>query len=174
MALTDKSVIAPILDQVCHHLSAHEDKYFRTQTERLAKENNRLRRQANKQPTTGFIFDGVAYVLPEHNFSSPMLHGMEAQLEGEMEALLAEQKARAREVKTISQMVFLICKDTVTTFQDLRDLLPECLVPAFPQLAQFEREREPAFSIRNNPKLMEKWNSVLPRIEYYTATRLLY
>ncbi len=174
MPKQSSSILGPLLSQIEFFLTGHEERFFMEQTQRLAKENNKVRIQKNLPPTTGFIFDGIAYVLPEHNHSAPGLHGLEVDLEYEMEALLNERKARNQEVRQISQVLFLICKDHTETLQDLRDLLPECVVPAFPELADLERTRPAAFSIQDNPLMLSRWEKALPRIEYYTATRILY
>jgi hypothetical protein len=169
----DQSIIAPVLDQVQRFLTEHEERFFTDQTRRLAQENNKLRYRKALPRATGFVFEGVSYILPEHNFSS-LLPGLEEDLVDEMKVLLASREDTGKEIKQISQLMFLMAKDHVETTQDLRDLLPECLIPAFPSLTQLDRTREPAFSIQDSPKMLDRWEKALPRIEYFTATRMLY
>jgi len=168
------SLLAPVLDRIETFLTTHENKFFLEQTQRLAKENNVLRRKKQLGHTTGFIFDGVAYLLPEHDYKNPGLHGLECELEYEMETLLKSQKERSQEIKQISMTLFLICKDHVFDHQDLRDLLPECVIPAFPELTHLDRTRPAAYSIEEGSSLKARWEAALPRIEFYTATRMLY
>jgi hypothetical protein len=168
------SFTTQLLSRIESYLTDHEDKYFLEQAQRIAKENNKLRRQKNMDVINGFVFDGVAYRLPDPVTKEIGLRGLETELDYEMETLLSSRTQRAQEIRQISMLIFLICKDHISEFQDLRDLLPECLCPAFPELAQLTRTRPAAFSIQDNPSMQAKWDKALPRIEYYTATRMLY
>lgn len=164
--------MSSILGAIKKYLSEHEESFFKSQTERLAKENNKLRRTRRLGTTTGFMFNGDAYTLPEHNGS--ILYGLEIDLEPEMEGLLQERAQRENEIRSIAQMIFLICKNHAQTRQDLRDLLPEVLIPAIPELTSLDRTRQPAFAIQDDSKLLARWERLFPRIQYYTSTRLLY
>ena len=168
------SIMTPVLEAIEHYLSDHEDKYFLEQTQRLVRENNNLRRKKNLEPLNGFVFEGVGYRLPEPITQETALRGIEMELELEMESLLASRKDRLFQLRQISMILLLICKDHVQTLQDLRDLLPDCLIPAFPDLGKLDRERPVAFSIEGNPSMQSRWEKALASIEYFTATRMLY
>ena len=72
-------------------------------------------------------------------------------------------------------MVFRLVQGC-TTRQDIRDVLPECLVAQDKDmgLQTFERTRPPAYTLDNDKRAMKQYEKILPIIEYYSGTHLLF
>jgi len=59
--------------------------------------------------------------------------------------------------------------------QDIRDALPDCLSALMPRSIQaLPRTNEEAWTIRNDERALRQYRKALPRIEFYSAARLIY
>lgn len=121
----------------------------------------------------GFIYQGVFFVpkgTPKGRRTNLPLH---ARLQGEGDAYMADQRVIEEDAKWISQLLFRLM-DSCHTGQDVRDAVPECISDTLPEVYRsLDRIRTPSYFILNEMDL-KLYNRVLPRIEFYSATRLLY
>lgn len=79
------------------------------------------------------------------------------------------------EVHLINQTVYRLVRGCMT-MQDVRDALPECLVVQ-DQTGNYkglERTREPAWTLQGDSMALSQYHKVLPSIEYYAATHLIF
>lgn len=79
------------------------------------------------------------------------------------------------ECTVVNQMVFRLVQGC-TSRQDIRDALPECLVAQDKEmgLLEFERTRPAAYTLNDDKRAMKQYEKVLPLIEYYSGTHLLF
>jgi hypothetical protein len=120
-----------------------------------------------------FLYSGIVY--RQSNVvgiikAPKLLHG---ELMEEMDALLAD-KAIVDDHRASVRQTLVNLFDPCESLQDMRDTLPECLVGCLPRFQQISREKEPAFTIANNPRAMRQYAKVLPLMESYAAARLIF
>lgn len=63
----------------------------------------------------------------------------------------------------------------VTTMQELRDALPDCVANKITVLAEYKRVNpDPTWPIKNDERALREYDRILPRIEFYSVSHLLY
>lgn len=82
-------------------------------------------------------------------------------------------KMVADDERLIGQIIFNLL-DPCETLQDMRDSLPDCLATMIPELAKLPRHNEQGWSLRQNVRASKQFEKLLPKIEMYSAARLLY
>ena len=90
-----------------------------------------------------------------------------------IQALVADQQTVASDKKLMEQMFFRLLS-SCNTHQDVRDALPDCLQDVLPPLQMHERTRPQAYTLRGDDRAMRQFEKILPRIEFYSAVRLIY
>ena len=132
--------------------------------------------QANNE-AYGKHFDGFHY---QGRFYRPQ--GVKGQLNRivlhlslhpKMDLHLKDEAAIDRDEQLIRQVLFMLL-DPCRTEQDIRDALPNCLTDTLGESARLMRQNDPAFTISDNVRAMKQYNRVLPKLEMYSAARLLY
>lgn len=116
------------------------------------------------QPTTGNL------MIAGPKEAKSALH---ARLHQEMEDWLQQEQEVLANQRMISQTISVLlnpCK----TLQDMRDALPECVVNGVPELAKLSRQNDAAYTIQNNPRALRQYEKILPQIEIYSVSKLLY
>lgn len=151
---------------------------FKAETRRLQRmitDLNRTNREISGGQAHAFIYNGEVYVasdtqqIPQRGTIPPLVPS----LQFAMEDYLADRKVIEADRAQIRQVMFTVlyqCKDN----QEIRDSLPDCLVQLFPDLRAMPRHLEQGFIIRHTPRVLRQYEKVLPKIEFYSATRLLY
>lgn len=159
--------------RVYHYLYDHEMKHLLGQIHEIVNTNDRYETQAGRQKMFGFLYQGTNYRLeqpPVFHKRLPVLH---ESLEQSLETILQDMQDLGVELQQIKQLVVKLvfpCEDD----QQIRDALPEALLPAMgTQFQNMRREREPAFTIVDDPRAMALFEKLSPRIEYFTATRFI-
>lgn len=79
------------------------------------------------------------------------------------------------EVHLINQAVYRLVRGCMTT-QDVRDALPECLV-AQDQTGNYKklpRTRDAAWTLAGDAMALNQYGKILPSIEYYAASHLIF
>lgn len=127
--------------------------------------------------TVGFQYQGEFYKLSNADRIPP--HGERLALHGSlverMQRYLDRSGRLLWECTQVNQMVFRLVQGC-TTRQDVRDALPECLVAQDKEmgLLEFERTRPAAYTLDNDKRAMKQYEKILPIIEYYSGTHLLF
>ena len=143
------------------------------QTAELLSRNNALLKRDDQ--LCGFLVNGV-FFKPKNSGRDyeGKTRVLELELLEEGNQLLKDTQEVARYRQAIKQgLVHLIwnCQN----FQDLRDALPDFLKDSLTrEIAALPRTREPAWSIKDNPRAMKQYLKILPKLEFYSATRLLF
>jgi len=90
----------------------------------------------------------------------------------ELLAHILRKKKMDEDKKAISQILGLLLIHCFT-LQDIRDALPECIVRIIVR-RDIPRTRPEAWCIQDNERAMRSYQQILPRIEFYMASQLLY
>lgn len=101
-------------------------------------------------------------------------HALDPSLEEEGEALRLSHKQVSDDIQLIKQGLLPLVQNSQTT-QDLRDALPECLI----QCADYDwiklpRTRPEAWNIEPGSRAYRQYLKIIPKLEFFTAARLIY
>lgn len=95
-------------------------------------------------------------------------------LHRQMDDHLADAAKITSDEQEIRQTLFKLMNPCVT-INEIRDTLPNCLTNTLPDWAsRLDRVQEEAWSIQSDARAVRQYNKVLPKIELYSAARLLY
>ena len=158
------------------YLFEHEDKRLAGQIGNLAKDNDEICKSRGEGNYYGFIFDGVAYRDPNAKEHFAMLPGLDFSLNDRMEALMSQKNQMNKDIQLVRQALFNLL-NPATTDQQARDTLPECLLPVVKELMPDgvpSRMDQPTCTIQDNPRALRQYEKILPLIEQYSATRLIF
>lgn len=127
--------------------------------------------------STGFLYLGEFYSSSRSSQQPPSGHRLVLanHLLDDMREYLEQAGKLLLEVHMVNQMVFRLvqgCK----TYQDVRDALPECLIAMDKQghLKSLQRTRKAAFTLDNDAMALRQYEKILPIIEYYAGTHLIF
>lgn len=163
-----------LLEIACKFLFTHEYKQIQYRITQLVKQNDRKLRDAGQEVRYGFIFDGTLYREPVPPLFHKDLPGLHGELYSSMELISKDQKLIRKDEKMVQQVLCTMLRP-IETYEDLRNVLPEELIPAFTNItSDMQRTQEPGYTIRDNPRAWSQFQKVQPRIEFYSSTRLLY
>lgn len=154
-------------------LFTHEGQRIRKAVDSLVEKSDRLQSEQNKPRRYGFLYAGVFYrhsAAPEFHASLPAL---DLSLWDEMTEIEADKAQLEDDRQKFRQLAFSLF-EIANTDQDLRDLLPECLAPLVPGLRNFNRSRPEGSMFEEHPRAKKLFDKLLPRMEFYAATRLFY
>lgn len=125
------------------------------------------------KPHDGFSYEGSVYV--PHNLvrGKPIIVSLHLSLTDAMDEYLSDIQRVWTDRHSISQMLFTLLSQCDSA-QDIRDALPDCVVDTLPDLKRLARDKEEAYTLATNARNYRQYLKVLPRIEFYAMTRLLY
>lgn len=159
-----------LIEAIMETLLGAEYRRFSNWIDQLCKRNQEARGDAG----TGFLYEGRYYkpsnVIVQPDVKKNPLH---ISLHAEMDVLIRDRAAIDIDQHLIKQSLFGLlypCK----TGQELRDALPDMLLPLIPFIQHHRRTDDEAWSIRDNPRAVRQYARVLPRIEMYVAARMIY
>jgi hypothetical protein len=156
------------------------DKLFEAETRRLdrtVQQLNQENKQLQKSALDGFLFGGKFFVpmnvsttMAGYGQAKPPLHpALHPQMREHMKDLQIVQEER----RFISQTLHLLLLPCQTERQ-IRNALPECLVSCVDGLSAHPRSDEPAYTLQHDPRALRQYEKMLPKMELYSAARLLY
>jgi hypothetical protein len=152
---------------------------FQPEYRRLGKWIDRLcseNRAAYGDPElVGFIYNGIVYKPLELKASNTAIkrRGLHQDLAPNMDAYLKDLDLLTKDKAFISQSLMKLI-DPCKNMQDVRDALPNCLGDTHSELLGIPREREPGWTIQDDPRAIRQYEKILPKIEMYSAGRLIY
>lgn len=127
--------------------------------------------------TDGFLYGGKFYMalnvsatIPSAGQAKPTL---DFSLNGEMEQHLKDCKIIADDSAMIKQILWKLLKPC-NREADIRNALPECLVPIIPSLKAHPRYTFAGYTIFEDVRAWRQFQKYLPKMELYSITRLLY
>ena len=158
-------------------------KLFDAETRRLnnkIEELNRRNSEIKKKSFFGFIHLGQHYVPESCKVQAQVMRRQLAptlafELSNEANSFLSDVRKVELDKEQIQQTLFKLLYPA-ESLQDIRDSLPECLVPLAPEVVScLSRQRsEPTWAIRNDERAVKQYMKILPKIEMYAMSRLLY
>lgn len=159
-----------------HILSEINSKLFTAEVRRLIgviRELHKSNQQVLGKRLDGFMYMGKFYSPPESAKGKGERITLALDLWPQMQDYLDDQKVIDEDMALIRQTLFRQL-DNCFNGQDIRDAIPECIVDTLPEMYQkLERHRDPLFFL-NNLSDIKQYNKALPRMEFYSACRLLY
>lgn len=163
------------IDAIVNQLFAAEDRRI----DKMIEELNRKNSDIKKKVFFGFMHLGQRFVPKVHSQNRAAtwrqpLPTLAFALNDEANAFLADVKKVRLDEEQIRQILFKLLYPA-KTLQDVRDALPECLVPLAPHVSKMKRQdNEPAWTIRNDERALRQYKKILPKIEMYAMSRLIY
>lgn len=139
----------------------------------LNSQNKRLKNLA----VDGFLYGGQLY-MPSG--VSTVVAGpgqckatLAFKLNDQMETWLRDHKTIRDDHDLIKQMLFRLLKPCISE-RAIRDALPECLVTLDRRFSTYCRSDPPGWPFENDPRAMRQFLKLVPKMEVYSAARLLY
>jgi hypothetical protein len=159
-----------VIDQICEILFQSEQRRIQTWIDQLIKQNMEFYPQVKFD---GFLHDGVLY-RGSWTVKGPIpTKAIHASLWPEMDLLITGKKEIEQDEAFIRQTLFKLLYDCQTD-QDVRDALPDCLVSILTFTNPLSRTRPAAYTIEGDQRALKQYQKMLPKIELYTATKLLF
>lgn len=144
----------------------------RKRVEKLTEELNTKNCLVRGETAPGFIYMGKSYIVGRVASRQP-LPTLSLHLLKEGEEFLRIANTLNHDEERVRQLLVQLLYG-FETVQDVRDLLPETLVVMFPDLKKLPRTREPAWTLMGKPSSMREYQKLLPKIEMYSISKLLY
>lgn len=132
----------------------------------------------------GFMHMGEVYVPSEHVQSFRAVHGrrgasntvptLAIQLMDEARDFMSEVNKIKLDKDQIRQILFKLIYQA-NTLQELRDAIPDCVAALLPELKDKHRFMpEPTYLHPGDDRIAREYERMLPKMELYAMTRLLY
>lgn len=160
-----------LIQHLTKELFVGEQRRIRATISKLIEDNNEIRGVS----AIGFYYNGDRFTTPD--FKSVPGSGTFATLDDSlvprMDKLERSSHKLANEESLIGQAVYLALTPC-TTLQEMRNTLPDCMADMLPALKDLERTGSVGCSLEDNPRAHGQFMEYLPRIEFYSAARLIY
>lgn len=150
---------------------------FEAETRRLDKQIANLIRKNNEVCSfnaAGFLYQGEYYTAEGFqqvgNTKKQTLH---VSLQDDMDWHLKDAAMIAEDQQLIGQIIYKLI-DPCELLQELRDSLPDCLAAMVPSVAKLDRRNPEGWSLRQDTRGERQFQQLLPKIEMYSASRLMY
>lgn len=156
-------------------ISNIQDKLFKAEKDRIHKLKIELHNKNDAAIGTrshGFIYRGERFYVYRAS-QRVALPSIVFALNKEATSFYNEYSTQVREEERTRQLLVQLFNGCITT-QDFRDALPETLVVLVPEFKELPRHKEPAWTIQDNPRALREYNKLLPRIEMYSVTSMIY
>ena len=144
---------------------------------RTLTEINTRNRVLGKHPHDGFIYDGEFYMpaisgrqIPNANQQKATLH---VSLHPEMEEYRKDVDLTKTDIQMVQQVLFLLVSGQ-STWQDMRDALPDLFSEICPEIRALPRTRPEGFSLKGNERHLRQFEAMKERMAVYLVARLMY
>jgi hypothetical protein len=163
----------PTIQRISTQLMEAEARRLNKMISDINKENKHLR----GTQIDGFTYNGDYFQPKQESLmlgavydpKTPLHHGLYSR----MDAYLKDRKQVTADMIQIDQVMYLLLKG-LTTDQERRDALPECVVACVKDFERLQRTRDEAYTLANSPLHRSQYERILPKMELYSMTRLLY
>jgi len=165
------------IDAIIKRLFSAEDRRLDGVVEELNRKNSALK---GKQ-LFGFMHMGQRYVPSCYKAqqialarSRQPLPTLSFELQAEARNLVSDFNKIDLDKSQIQQLLFKLLYQA-NTLQQIRDALPECLSPLVPEVSKLRRQTDdPTWFIRNDARALKQYKKLLPKIEMYAMSRMIY
>lgn len=170
MTIQSRSPLYQIVTLVTTALFKHE---FDNLTKREA--NLISRHFSMGGSSDGFRYMGLTYTeLQGQSRSRGRYDLLKKELVADMDALIEDRQTVENDLQWVRQTLVLVLKGCRSD-QDIRDALPNSLKDMLPShISRLERTRPEAWTLAENERSYKQYMKLREKIEFYTATRLLY
>ncbi len=161
------------IDRILNILFEAENRYINSEVDRLNQRNCEIK----KKQFRGFVHMGDHFV--PLSMQRIRVHGdrtlpaLDFKLMDEAREFVTRRKKIQNDYGQIKQLLYKLLHPA-KSLQEIRDSLPESVVAMMPELAKLNRQQDPTWVIKDDPGALKLYNNVLPKIETYAMTRLLY
>lgn len=125
----------------------------------------------------GYSYQGIFFIPKGTPNGKRNILPLHIDLEPEAADHILDRQTIERDSSRIAQLLFKLyepCGYTGHLEQDVRDATPDCILDVMSEdIRALKRMREPQ-SLLKHPRDWNLYNETLPRIEFYSAARLLY
>lgn len=149
--------------QIVEKLFQPEERRHRRICEDFLKRNNEI----IGENRDGFRYMGKAF-LAAYN-AAPLA----TELVTDFAKHLAQRNQIQKDQQYIKQVLVNLLKPCMKKIE-VRDALPECLVSFFQEFQGIARTREHGWTLKDKPVLYRQYRNIVPKIEMYYATSLIY
>lgn len=162
------------IDAIIPKLFEAEDRY----QDRLISDLNKANSEIKGKRFLGFMHMGTAFVPKDLRNQLRMnrqpLPTLDFTLINRTEELVKHFTRTQLDKSQIRQLLFkLLCQ--CNNLQEIRDVLPDCLLPLVPEVAGLSREhQDPLYMVRSDKYFMREYERILPKIEFYAMSRMIY
>lgn len=163
-----------IVNAIDHFLFNHESEHWLKQINALILRHDSIMEKIEGQRRWGFLYDAMAYRHPDSPLRGNQLRGLHLSLKEEMKALLADKHLVAADRASIRQALVGLVNPVAYKTPDLRNALPDCLVPAINMLKSIPRTGDVAFCLEPGSNAWIQFEKTKDKMEAYSATRLIY
>ena len=137
---------------------------------------DRQNREIKGYQVEGFLFQGKLYIPGSARFTNA--RGVSRQslsftLQDKGNEMLTDYNAIAHDQKIIEQFLYKTLYNCMD-WQDIRDTVPECLVEFWPELHKMPRIHERAWLAPKDERYRREAEKLLPKIQFYSVTYLMY
>lgn len=161
-----------IIRHMITKLFAAEDRRFQKIIDQLHKQNQ----EALSIQLDGFMFQGKFYKPSNAATGGGLRKTLHLSLWDQMQAFLNDKSKIDNDATAIRQMLFKLIDPAPyiggDVYQNIRDAIPDCIADTLPpEIGMLSRMGHPDFKTLSD---LRQYNKILPLIEFYSATRLLY
>lgn len=163
------------IDAISKQLFAAENRRIDRMIEDLNKKNSAIK----KKVLFGFMHMGTRYIPESCKTQAAALRRqpmptLAFELLAEANEFLNDVRKVELDKEQIKQVLFKLLYPA-NTLQEIRDSLPDCLVPLAPNISKLSRQTDdPTWFIRNDERALKQYRKMLPKIEMYAMSRLIY
>lgn len=145
-----------------------EKRRLQTGIDRLVEQHQEITNDAR----AGFMYNGV-YFRHSKAKTIERLPMLAWSLNDAMSTHLKDESSVMLDCQQIRQILFKLMS-VAQTDQQLRDVLPDCVVSLVPELDKIPRQDPVELLISHDSRLMRQYTKMLPKMQLYTVSRILY
>lgn len=165
------------VDAIIHALMGPEKRRLDRRISDLTRSNNTMKRVN----APGFIYKGEKYIPEDrrqefgiNRIQNKHLPPIAFELMAEASSFSLDKDLVDTDETQLRQLFYKMIRDS-NTIQELRDALPDCVVRLMKDLSHVTRQNDdPAYAIRGDHRAMKQYEALLPKIEMYSVTSMLY
>ena len=168
-----QSAVIKVVGAILFQLVATEKRRLEREINRIVAEN----KEHIRSSADWFLYQGKVYtstaatLLPGGAGGFPQLA---MALNREMEAYIRDQKEVEQDQTMIKQILVTLLQGCGSS-QEIRDTLPSFLLPLTPDyIKQLGARFAEGFFAPKHERFVSQYQRMLPKMEFYSATRLLY
>lgn len=162
-----------LIQGIIAQLFVAEERRIKSDLHDIIVENNKLRGCLSNRimhEGNSYVSDKLSPAQVNTKTGTPPTHD---DIVPKMEAYVRDVEKLALDKRQIAMVIYRLT-DKCESLQELRNALPECMVPMIRALAEFQRTAEPGDNLKDDPRIHKQIMEIMPTIKFYSAARLMY